>query len=65
MCRGELSTVHYPGNVSVTAKWVEMAEGTYKMGLPLPLLSRDSWMLVKENPDRKKKPYLPINMQQK
>ena len=33
---------------------VEVVERSYRDGLPIPLLSCESWMFVKENPDRKK-----------
>ena len=36
-------------------KWVEMGERSWSNSLPFPLLSCDSWMVVRENPDRKKK----------
>ena len=38
---------------NVSVKWVEVVERSYIDILPLPLLSCESWMCVKENPDRK------------
>ena len=54
MCRGELSAVI----VWLMYKWmkqVEMVERCEKYILPLPLLSCEWLMFVKENPGRKKK----------
>ena len=39
----------------MSVKLVEVVARTQRIALPLPLQSCDSWMFVKENPDRKKK----------
>ena len=39
----------------MSVKWVEVAVRSERNNLPLPLPSCDSWMVVKENSDRKKK----------
>ena len=38
----------------MSVKRVEVVVRSYRNALPLPLQSCDSWMSVKENPDRKK-----------
>ena len=44
-----------PANVKVSVKWEEVVERSETDTLPLPLLSCEFWMFVKENPDRKNK----------
>ena len=40
-------------NVKVSVEQVEVVETNYSDSLPLPLLSCESWMFMKENPGRK------------
>ena len=42
------------GNVYVSVKWLEVVERSQTNTLSLPLMSFESLMIVKENPDRKK-----------
>ena len=45
---------------NVSIKRLELVEKSWRDSLPLPMLSCELWMFVKENPDRKKKYISPL-----
>lgn len=46
--------LNYLVNVSKSVNRVEVVERSYKKGLPIPLLSHDLWMFLKENTEKYK-----------